>query len=74
MTNHQNEKGAPLLRDEPATPAPALETEGPERPGEASTGYGHRAHSPDPAAQYGFGPGEPRVLPVEKKLRWRVPG
>ena len=31
-------------------------------------------HSPDPAAQYMFAPGEPRVLPVEKKLRWRVPG
>jgi hypothetical protein len=37
-------------------------------------GFGHRAHSPDPAAQYGFTPGEPRVLPVEKKKRWRVPG
>lgn len=65
MTTHRNETGAPP-RDEPA-PEPA----GPDA---AATGYGHRAHSPDPAARYGFAPGEPRLLPVEKKRRWRVPG
>jgi hypothetical protein len=51
-----------------------MEAESPDQPDEAALGYGHRAHSPDPAAQYAFAPGEPRVLPVEKKLRWRVPG
>jgi hypothetical protein len=73
MTTHRSENAVPG-RDEPALPAPAMEAESPDQPDEAALGYGHRAHSPDPAAQYVFAPGEPRVLPVEKKLRWRVPG
>jgi len=60
-------------RQRPDTPSPAVQAGG-DRPGEAAKGYGHRAHSPDPAARYGFCPGEPRVLPVDRKRRWRVPG
>lgn len=41
---------------------------------ESAIGYGHRAHSPDPNASYGFNPGEPRTLPRDKKKRWKVPG
>jgi hypothetical protein len=41
---------------------------------ESAFGYGHRAHSPDPNASYGFDPGEPRTLPHDRKKRWKVPG
>ena len=37
-------------------------------------GYGHKAHSPDPEATYGFDPGPNRLLPRTDKKRWRVTG
>jgi len=37
-------------------------------------GFGRRAYKPDPSANYVFEPGPPRVLPVEQRRRWRVPG
>lgn len=69
MRIHQSAQDA-VRRDDPEAAAsiPAQE----ELP--LQFGYGHRAHSPDPTARYGFGPGEPRALPVEERLRWRVPG
>ena len=74
MTTHRSENGAPQ-RDEFALSAPPAEAKNTaERPDEAALGYGHRAHSPDPAARYSFSPGEPRALPVEEKRRWRPPG
>lgn len=62
------------------TPDAARETETatigttPAAPNESPLGYGHRAHSPDPNASYGFNPGKPRTLPHDKKKRWKVPG
>lgn len=37
-------------------------------------GYGHKAHSPDPDAKYGFDPGPNRLLPRTEDKRWRVTG
>lgn len=34
-------------------------------------GYGHRAHTADPGAQYGFKPETMRPLPVNTRNRWR---
>lgn len=34
-------------------------------------GYGHPAHRPDPDARYSFNPNSLRVLPVDKRSRWR---
>lgn len=40
----------------------------------ARLGYAHRAHSPDPHAAYSFNPEQTRVLPADKRLRWKVTG
>jgi hypothetical protein len=37
-------------------------------------GYGRHAHVPDPEAEYGFHPDETRVLPRDRKIRWKVSG
>jgi hypothetical protein len=47
---------------------PALGASGDFR---GSYGYGHRAHSADPVARYGFEPNGTRPLPVKKRSRWR---
>jgi hypothetical protein len=69
MTIHQSAPDAARRDDLEAASIAAAQDEIPQQ-----LGYGHRAHRPDPEARYGFGPGEPRLLPVEERLRWRVPG
>ena len=37
-------------------------------------GYGRPAHVPDPDGAYVFHPDETRVLPKDKRIRWKVSG
>ncbi len=67
------------MTSEPASPhseqprAAVLQSDS-ERMREQTLGYGHRAHSPDPTAIYGFDPGAPRILASDKRKRWTVAG
>jgi hypothetical protein len=65
----------PDRTDDPRAPrpneggAPAAKPKGAEEDAKgdfaAPYGYGHKAHSPDPKASYGFDLGPPKTLPLK---------
>lgn len=65
-------------RSEPTASPGEIEKAAEHQPAEGDLsgpyGYGRPAHVPDPGASYAFRPDDTRILPRNRKMRWKVSG